>query len=268
MSTEGRREEIQLMAYAAGAPRENAKPPWLTHMEDLVRRAQKTGMAHSKFLTPAEAADVSRVYAARKDIKLVLDGGFEGAERCVAVFLQPDWGTYTQDAVLAALALQHRKQDAVRHPDVLGAVLGLGLSRDVLGDVFIEPGKVYLVCLASMAGFISAQLQRVGRVGVTAGPLGMDELPGLAVSLEEKGVTVASLRLDAVVAAAFNWSRADAGDAIAAGRVQLAHRECLDTAHRVSCGDILSVRGKGRVRLLSIEGETRKGRQRITLGYY
>ncbi|MDL2294806.1 YlmH/Sll1252 family protein [Ruminococcaceae bacterium OttesenSCG-928-D13] len=240
----------------------------LTHMEDLVRRAQKTGMAHSKFLTPAEAAEVHRAYSTRRDIGLVLDGGFAGAERCVAAFLQPDWGIYAQDEVLTALALKHRKQDTVRHQDVLGAVLGLGLSRDVLGDICVEPGTVYLVCLASMAGFISAELQKVGRIGVAPTALGMDELPDPAGALKEKMVTVASLRLDAVVAAAFNWSRSDACDAIVGGKVQLAHRECLSTSHAVACGEIISVRGKGRVKLLSVEGETRKGRQRITLGYY
>ncbi len=246
----------------------NDQPLLLTHMADLARRAQKTGMAHSKFLTPAQAAEVRMAYGTRKDIRLVLDGGFEEAERAVAILLQPDWGAYEQDTVLAALMLTHRRQDIVRHQDVLGAVLGLGLSRDVLGDILIEPGVVTLVCLASIAGFITAELQAVGRVGITAAPTPIGTLPSLSAALEERMVSVASLRLDAVVAAAFNCARSDACDAIAARQVQLAHRECQNPSQPVAPGAILSVRGKGRVKLISVEGETRKGRQRIRLGYY
>ena len=97
----------------------------LTKMEDLARKAAKTGFAHSKFLTPAETAEVSRAFAARRDILFSADGGFQGAERQCALFVQPDWGAYDREDVLAAVALEHRTQDTVRHQDVLGSVLGL-----------------------------------------------------------------------------------------------------------------------------------------------
>lgn len=240
----------------------------LTHMEDLVRKAQKTGMAHSKFLTPSEVACVETAYGARKDIHLVLDGGFAGAERRIAVFTQADWGSYQPDEVLAGVVLRHRAQDALRHQDVMGSILGLGLSRDVLGDIHMEPGAAWFVCLASIADFIVSELAKVGRVGAKAERVAMAELPEVSPALTEKQVTVASLRLDALVAAAFNWPRSEAAEAILSGRVQLAHRECLNTSHAVRAGDILSVRGTGRVKLLAISGETRKGRQRVVLGYY
>lgn len=240
----------------------------LTRMEDLCGKAQKTGVAHSRFLTPQEGAEVSRAYANRRDVALQLDGGFAGAERCVAVFTQPDWGVYQPYEVLAGLRLAHRAQDIVRHQDVLGAVLGLGLSRDVLGDILIEPGRASTVCLASMAGFIMAELDKVGRVGVKVSRLALEELPSLAPALQEKQASVASLRLDAVLAAAFNLSRGDAAEAIKAGRVQLAHRECLNPAQAVAAGDILSLRGKGRARLLAANGLSRKGKLRITLGMF
>lgn len=240
----------------------------LTRMEDLCRKAQKAGMAHSKFLTPQEGAEVRQAYQNRRDVALRLDGGFAGAERCVAVFTQPDWGQYQPDEVLAGLRLAYREQDAVRHQDVLGAVLGLGLSREVLGDIFIQPGSAYTVCLEGMAGFIIEGLDKVGRVGVAACRLPLGELPDIAPAPEEKQASVASLRLDVVLAAAFNLSRGDAAEAIRAGRVQLAHRECLDPARTVKEGDILSLRGKGRAKLLGANGLSRKGKLRVTIGIY
>lgn len=240
----------------------------LTHMEDLALRAQKTGMAHSKFLTAAQAGLVHAAYRNRKDVQLLLDGGFTEAERQIAIFLQPEWGSFAQEDILAGLLIHHRKQDTIRHKDVLGALLGLGLSRDVIGDIATQEDGAAAACLTSMAPFICQQLQLIGRVGVTITQVPPSGLPSLAVTLDEKEATVASLRLDAVLCAAFNLSRSEAGELIRAGLVQLAHQPCLDTTKTVQPEDILSLRGKGRVKLLAVKNLSRKGRQWITLGFY
>lgn len=240
----------------------------LAHMEDLAQKAQKRGMAHSNFLSPGQAAAVESAYGTRQDVLLRWDGGFEEAERRVAVFLQPQWGEYLREEVVAAICLSYRRQDTLRHQDVMGAVLGLGLSRQVLGDIAIAPPCAYVVCLAGRADFIVQQLAMVGRVGVSAQVLPLSQLPALAPALEEKQITVASLRLDAIVAAAFGLSRSAAATAIAAGRVQLAHHECQNPSQPVQPGNTLSLRGKGRVKLLAEEGTSKKGRLRIVLGYY
>lgn len=211
---------------------------------------------------------MQQAYKARGDVALALDGGFAGAERFVAVFTQPDWGVYQREDVLAGLCFTHRLQDTLHHQDVLGAVLGLGLSRAVLGDIFIEPGRATAVCLADVADFIVQELGRIGQVGVRSEKITLAELPALDRPLREKQLTVASLRLDAMVAAAYNWSRAKAAEAILAGKVQLAHRECLNTSKAVEAGQIISVRGQGRAKLLAVLQQTRKGKTRITLGYY
>lgn len=240
----------------------------LTHMKDLTLKAQRDGMAHSKFLTAREALAVGDAYKNRHDILLRLDGGFAEAERRVAVFTQPDWGAYAPEEVLSGLRLVYRAQDTVGHRDILGAILGLGLSREVLGDIVVEPGCAWAVCLTSIADYIARELNKAGRVGITSERITLAELPQGAVSLRERQATVASLRLDAVVAAAFQWSRTDACEAIRAGRVHLAHQECLDVAKTVRGGDIISVRGKGRVKLLEVNELSRKGRQRIALGFF
>ncbi|MFV0352060.1 MAG: RNA-binding protein [Oscillospiraceae bacterium] len=240
----------------------------LTRMEDFVRKAQKTGIAHSKFLTPAETEEVKQAFKSRKDITLIVDGGFDEAERNIAVFVQPDWGTYEPEEVLTGLEINHRVQDTLRHQDILGAVLALGISRDVLGDILIQPSKAVTVCLASMAEFIVANLEKAGRVGVKINTIATTALPVAVAAPQEKTVTVASLRLDAVISSAFNCSRSSAVEYIRAGRVQLSHQECLNTSREVKENNIISVRGQGRVKLLTINQLTRKGRICITLGIY
>lgn len=240
----------------------------LTKMDDIIRRAMKTGFAHSKFLSPAELTELERAFSNRRDVLFTSDGGYEGAERHIALFTQPDWGSYEREEVLAAISLRHRKQDSVRHQDVLGSVLGLGLSREVMGDIAITPGEASFVCLATMADFIVDRIDKLGRIGVSASRIALNQLPNLGTHPEERQLTVASLRLDALAAAAFHLSRGEAARLVEAGLVRLNHQPCLNTSKVVEEGAIISIQGKGRVKLISVLNETKKGRLRLTLAIY
>ncbi len=240
----------------------------LRHMEDLVFRAKKIGVCHSKFLTETEAATVAKAYAHRADVHLQWESGFDSAERSVAVFLEATWGSYEPDDIVAALALRYREQDTLQHRDILGAALGLGVEREVLGDILVTEGCSYLVCLASMAGFFETELCKAGRVGLKTMRIPLCALPNIATQLQEKRVSVASLRLDVILAAAFNWPRTKAAEYITSGFVQVDHRECVGLSKQLEIDGLVSVRGHGRFRLLGIEGLSRKGRHWVILGYY
>ena len=77
--------------------------------------------------------------------------------------------------------------------------------------------------------------------------------------------TVASLRLDAVLGSGFSLSRGRASELIAAGRVSLNGCECLKPDRLLTQGDILSVRGQGRLILREVGGLSKKGRFYITV---
>ena len=90
----------------------------LAHMDDLAVKAVKSGVAASKFLTPAEAQSIAENFTHKKDITLTLDGGFEVAERTRAIFTNPDWGEYDREEMFATLKISHRPQDALGHRDI------------------------------------------------------------------------------------------------------------------------------------------------------
>ncbi len=240
----------------------------LARMEELARVAEKTGTAHSKFLSPAQGLAVQQAFAGRGDVALRLEGGFAHAERQVAVFTQPQWGSYQPEEILAGLSLSWYKGDSLRHQDLLGAALGLGLSREVLGDMVLEEASGQLVCLRPMAAFLAEEWRQAGRVKVTVREIPLSALGSAAPQLEEKRVTVASPRLDAVLAAAWNIPRAEAAETIRAGRVWLDHQPCLDVAKPLREGQLVSIRGKGRVKILAAGELSRKGRLWLTLGFY
>ena len=240
----------------------------IAHMNDLANKAIKTGFAASKFLTPAESQSVSEHFSRRKDAKLIVDGGFEGAERTRAVFANPDWGEYERADLFTALKVSHRPQDTLGHRDILGALMALGIERETVGDIIIDEAVAAFVCLPELGEYIKENFTKAGRVGLEVSVIGLDELPAHEEELTIKTDTVASLRLDAVLSAAFDMSRTKATELIAAGCVSFNHQVCLRADKEVGVDSLLSVRGLGRAKLLEIGGLSRKGRSFIRIGVY
>lgn len=237
-------------------------------MEDLALKAIKTGCAASRFLSPSEAAEVAARFSRRRDVELCLDGGYENAERVRAIFTNPDWGSYDRSDLFAALEITYRPQDVLGHRDILGALMALGIERDTVGDIAVEQPPATLVCLPEMSAYISDNLTKAGRTGVSVSQIALDGLTVKTENLSIKTDTVASLRLDAVFSAAFGLSRGRATEMIAAGLVSLNHKTCLLPAKEVSEGAVLSIRGLGRAKIVETGGVSRKGRIFIKIGLY
>ena len=155
------------------------------------------------------------------------------------------------------------------HRDYLGSVLGLGLERDVTGDVFVaDEHSAYVVCKGEISGFLIDNLIHVSAdtVRVTQMPAGF--VPPVERKRQVIRDTVASARLDCVVAALTNFSREKAQVAVRSGLVELNYEtvEACDTTVEPPC--VLSVRGVGKFSVLSFDGETKKGRMRLSAEKY
>jgi len=144
--------------------------------------------------------------------------------------------------------------------------MALGIERDTVGDITVTGNTATIVCLPELSDYIIENLSKAGRVGISVSEVSLEELLSRQEELEKKTDTVASLRLDAVICAAFDLSRTKASELISAGSVSLDHQQCLQPAKEVGEGAILSIRGIGRAKLLEIGGTSRKGRIFIRIG--
>lgn len=237
-------------------------------LENAAKLAGEKGLTRfSKFLDPAEAvlaAQLARQYGAHFSSW----GGYEQAERIVGCF-HP--ATENPDMMEYPVVCLHSRYSAkfcsVSHRDLLGSFMALGLTRSCLGDIIIVGSDIYLFAHAQMADFIAQSMTSAGKT-----PLDfriMDEIPQMP---EPEGTrfssVVSSLRLDGVLAAGYRLSRSESAELIRAGLVKVDHQICerVDTLVRENV--LLSVRGKGRVRLISVDGMTRKQRIGITFFRY
>ncbi len=224
---------------------------------ELSLRSQKLGgPAFSRFLSPAEAGLAIR---AAKDhgLPCTLEGGYPTAERVMACF-HPE-GAVPEFPIACVHITWNGRYGEADHRAILGAVLALGVDRSMTGDICLKENGAYLLTTREMAPFIAANLVSAGRTPVQAEVL--DTIPAIAQAPGKTfRDTAASLRLDAVLASGLNISRAEAAAMVLSGRVQVNHRPQVRTDAQLKEGDLLSVRGVGRLALASVGTPNRKGR--------
>lgn len=245
----------------------------LARVLDQMERAQNRAIpCATQFLSPALRAAAEPLLAAGGHPKHLFWGGFEGAERTVCVFL-PDWLEQEDfltdpEGPLGAIEASFVEGAGLTHRDLLGGLMGIGLTREKVGDILVFDGMAQIVALREAVPIIVSQFDQAGRYRLKLKEIPLTDLAPAPAEIKLVHDTVAALRLDAVLASGFSLSRGKAADLISAGRVSLNHRECLKGDRTVAEGDILTCRGLGKCVLKSVGGQSRKGRIIIEIERY
>jgi RNA-binding protein YlmH len=230
------------------------------HFSDLCRAVGRGSPRFTRFLEPPQMQEAAR--AAREEgVEALFSGGYEGAERCIAAFYD---GEAPESWPIVCLRAEWNADYAkAQHRDFLGAALGLGIERSMLGDIVVGESFAYLFVMEAAAPLILSELESAGRAKLTIERAQTIELP------EEKGTgvrdTVSSMRLDAIVSAGYALGRAEAQELIRRGLVKLNHLPEERADARVREGDLISVRGHGRLRVDEEQGITKKGRLSVRM---
>lgn len=199
------------------------------------------------------------------------EGGYPDAERKLLGILPPGEAHEPPIAFLQIDCSWDGGMDPPSHKDYLGALTGLLISREAFGDILLDdavPGRAYLVALQSAVPLL-CELSGVGRASARVSPCGQDALLLAAQKPRQlRTATVASLRLDAVLAAMLNCSRGTASELIRANKVEVNHIAVQNAHSDVYEGDIFTVRGRGRFQLKALGGKSRKDRLFIQFFQY
>ncbi len=225
-------------------------------------RSDRLNMAvPGRFVTGAERAQA--IHAAREaGVQAAFDGGWADAER-VQVCFHPEGA----EAAFTAVWLEIRwaaKFARVSHSDLLGSLMALGMDRSFFGDLIALEDWAYLTALPEVAVRLPMEWTQAGNVPLRVSLL--EEAPAFqAPAGEMLRDTVASLRLDSVLASGMKASRGRAAEIIRQGLVMVDHvpEERVDRV--LGVGQLLSVRGFGRIRLQEVGERTRKDRLPVLL---
>jgi RNA-binding protein YlmH len=243
----------------------------ISKIEDKARQCSENSMiTNSDFLDMHQKSVVASMRLPYPDVRMVFYGGFDGAERTVAVFL-PDYiedelsdhfSAVPEDDPLTVIELTKDKfSPALSHRDYLGALMGLGIRREMTGDIIVSENGCRMAVLSKMAPFILDNLGKAGRGTLKGRILETSEArEGTKATGIPESFTVSSMRLDSVVKNAFSVSRGDAAEAIEGGVVFVNDIECTKPDRKIVSGDKIVFRRKGRIIVGDCSGVSKKGR--------
>lgn len=251
----------------------------LSRAADLLERARRGEITHTRFLTPGEQRRVTQNLKCDAE-ELCAFGGYASAER-QRIFFLPGYLAELEEADRAAcleeafadcvIALEIRGSGyrELTHRDFLGALLHLGVERDAIGDVCVTaPDRAVLFCDRVMVDFFVEHLERVAndavRLQVVTVPPDFDG----GRQFVEVSDTVASPRADAVVAALANLSRERAQALLKQGMVEIDYAPEERADRTVAAGSVIVIRGVGKFIVRSLSDKTRKGRFRLLADRY
>ena len=240
------------------------------HFRDLARTAYQRGIAvFSDFLNLNELNIFQSLRGEFSYLETETFGGYELAERQIAVF-RPEAPVFYADYPVKCLKitpLNAKFAEELNHRDYLGAVLNLGIDRACLGDILMEEDAAYLFCLERMADFIRDNLTRIRHTSVYVEQVEAENFHYEPKYKEVSG-TVASVRLDKLLALAFNASRSSLTGLIEGGKVFVNGKLVTSNGYEPKEGDLISVRGMGRFRFRGTGGQSKKGREYVILWRY
>ncbi|HJA70610.1 MAG TPA: RNA-binding protein [Candidatus Lachnoclostridium stercoravium] len=231
---------------------------------------QRDVPAHSDFLNLNEQTIFYSIIRELPPVPYILAGGFELAERKIVCFLPSYMDESSFEPPVSCIRftpLNARFAEDLTHRDYLGSVMNLGIDRCKTGDILLNDNETYLFCLEDMAPYIAGEMTRVRHTSVKTEICRPGEI-SYTPRFEEIEGSVASVRLDSVLALAFRCSRSKILPYIQGERVFINGKMAVSNSASLKEGDIVSVRGLGRFRYTGVRSETKKGRMFISVQKY
>ena len=232
---------------------------------DLSKQADRKGIVmFSDFLTINEQL-ILQQNKEKLESEYRMSGGYEYAERQMVAFI-PDALFYEWDYPMQCVRIRPaypKFAEKLTHRDVLGALMSLGIERSKLGDLIVNDTEMFFFAKEEIVPYILEQLTSVRHTVVTLEAEQEGNI-NYVPHFEEKEAIVTSNRLDAVIAAICNISRSASLRMIQEGKIFVNGAESLHNTYYCKQGDVLSIRGFGKIRFGETLGVTKKDRIRFS----
>ncbi|MCL6574001.1 MAG: RNA-binding protein [Bacillus sp. (in: Bacteria)] len=219
------------------------------------------------FLDPRQQHILNVLIGENGDVLYKLFGGNFDVERKRALIF-PDYLTADEDEFQISLfEIQYpTKFVTIEHRQVLGTLMSLGLKRGKFGDILIKDETIQFFAAKEISDYIKGNVESIGKAGVKLIETPIHNAIASGELWDEFELTVASLRLDAVISAIYHLSRQKSQMFIQQGLVKVNWSLTENPSFVCGINDMISVRGQGRSKVIIIEGKTKKDKWRINVG--
>lgn len=226
-------------------------------------------LRNTEFLNPYEIRNAISIINYDKDLEYTIEGGYEDAERAV-IFIYPYYYILEEgDLSLTYLEVRGNfKFTTVSHRDYLGSLMSLGIKREKIGDILVHDDYCQMVVDSDIADFIIYNYNRIKNNKVSVTEIDKSDLKPPIKSYDDKVFSISSLRLDSVIAGAFNLSRQEASKLINADLVQVNYEPVNNVSRSIEEGSIISVRKKGKFIFDKVLGMSKKDKFRVKINKF
>ena len=243
----------------------------LAKLWDKIQAGMRRGiLASTCFLSPREQEMARYLFGDAQGLHFF--GGYADAERKMLVYL-PDYleedSLMEDDSPVVCLRAAFYEGDSrPSHRDFLGALMGAGIGRETIGDICVGKEHCDFFVTAEIAPYLLQNFLSAGRakLRISAIPLAQASIPEPEVKQIKD--TLASLRLDSVISSGFRIGRSLASQYVTAGKAAIDGLPCEKPDKAVSQGAKISVRGLGKIKLTTVNGQTKKGRISVVIDRY
>ncbi len=222
------------------------------------------------FLSLEDAALLRRTMEEERFYDLSMFGGADGCMREMARFGNVDSIGYELSYPILTIQVKPLLQkfaDALTHRDFLGALMNLGIKREKIGDIIIRNNEGYIFVVDTIADYVVENLTKIKHTNVSAAIIDSIDVD-VAYEKKSSEILVPSLRIDAIIAKKCNLSRSKVLDIMREKKVFLGGRVMENSSYMVKEGDVITVRGYGKMIFVKISGETKKGKIYVTIEEY
>lgn len=243
----------------------------------LIRRANDKLLASEKrykvtstcFLNEKEQALLKENVEATDTVRIEMNGGYEDAERAVMIFV-PEYCDIEDEPQICAVRASYYKDYELTHRDFLGAVLGLGITRETVGDILVDPTlhSADIIIKTEIKDFVLSELKSAGRAALKLKEISLGELHFPKRETEIFKDTVASPRADTIVSSGFGISRENAATLIKSGRVYINRTLCQSADKSVQTDSTVNAVGYGKFKVRITDNVSKKGRIFIEIEKY
>lgn len=225
--------------------------------------------AYTRFLSPRELEMAQYLFGNVPG--LIAFGGCESAERKILAYL-PDYlhaeDLYDEGSPLVCLRAVYYDGDELSHRDFLGALMGFGVGRETVGDIYVSKGSCDFFVTAEVAPEILQNFTSAGRTKLHISAVPLCNVNVLDAKVKEIKDTLPSLRLDSVISSGFQIGRNLAVKYVHTGKVAVDGLPCEKPEKAVPEGAKVSVHGLGKIKLERVNGRTKKDRISVIIYRY
>lgn len=214
------------------------------------------------FLSLAEQDIFLKTAGEISHVSYRLFGGREDCERKMVRFGSPEDLGYEEDFPIVCIHISplHKKfADDFTHRDFLGALMHLGIERNILGDIFTADQEAFLFCQETMTSFICQKLDKVKHTHVRCEVL-QDRLLIPVKKPQPEEVTVNSQRADGIVARLYHLAREKSQKLFEEKKIYIDGKLAENPSRCLRPDELVTVRGYGRFLYQGICYETKKGK--------